>query len=91
MPRCYKQDRLGAAVSSVSEEKTWRLVWDGRQPGSETAGAMSQLWDIRQLVRTLTEDIFMICYQETTSDDIKDFMCAAVTMIFRVCKLVKLL
>jgi hypothetical protein len=44
----------------------------------------SQLCDIRQLVRTLAEDIVKIRYQETTSKDIEDFMCAAVTVIFRV-------
>jgi hypothetical protein len=51
-------------------------------------GTMSQLLDIRQLVRTLA-DIVKICYQETTSEDIKDFMCAAVTVIFGVCKPVR--
>jgi hypothetical protein len=29
---------------------------------------MSQLWDIRQTVRTLVEDIFRIRYQETASE-----------------------
>jgi hypothetical protein len=33
----------------------------------------------------------MIRYQETTSEDIEDFMCAAVTVIVRVCKPVRLL
>jgi hypothetical protein len=50
-----------------------------------------QLWDIRQPVRTQAEDIVKIRFQETTSDDIEDFMCAVVTVIFRVCKPVKLL
>jgi hypothetical protein len=48
----------------------------------KTVGAMSLLWDIRQPVRTLAEDIVRIRYQETTSEDIDDFMCAAVTAIF---------
>jgi hypothetical protein len=39
---------------------------------------MSQLWDIRQPVRTLADDIVRIRYQEMTSEDMKDFMCAAV-------------
>jgi hypothetical protein len=47
---------------------------------------MSQLGVIRQLLRTLAEDIVKICYQEMTSEDIEDFMCAAVTVIFRMCK-----
>jgi hypothetical protein len=33
----------------------------------------------------------MIRYQETTSKNIEDFMCAAVRVIFRVCEPVKLL
>jgi hypothetical protein len=33
----------------------------------------------------------MICYQEMTSEDIEDFMCVAVTVIFSVCKPVGLL
>jgi hypothetical protein len=39
----------------------------------------------------LAEDIVKILYQETTSEDIEDFMCAAVTVIFRVCKPLRLL
>jgi hypothetical protein len=39
---------------------------------------MNQLWDIRQPVRTLAEGITRIRYQETTSEDIEDFMYAAV-------------
>jgi hypothetical protein len=50
-------------------------------PAWELAGAMSQLWDIRQQVGKLAEDIVRIYYQETTSEDIEDFMCAAVTEI----------
>jgi hypothetical protein len=34
--------------------------------------------------------IFGSCYQATTSEDVEDFMCAVVTVIFRVCKLVRL-
>jgi hypothetical protein len=30
-------------------------------------------------------------YQETTNEDAEDFMCAAVTVVFRVCKPVRLL
>jgi hypothetical protein len=37
------------------------------------------------------EDTVKIRYQETTSEDIEVFMCAAVTVIFRVCKPVRLL
>jgi hypothetical protein len=47
---------------------------------------MSLLWDNRQPVRTLAEKIVRICYQETTSEDLENFMCAEVTVIFRVCK-----
>jgi hypothetical protein len=52
-----------------------------RPPAWELDGAMSQLWgkDVR------------IRYQETTSEDIEDFMSAAVTVIYRVCKPVRLL
>jgi hypothetical protein len=52
---------------------------------------MSQLWDIRQPVRTLAEDIVRIRYQETTSEGIEDFICAAIRVIFGVCKPVMLL
>jgi hypothetical protein len=52
---------------------------------------MRELWDIRQLVRTLAEDIIKIRYQEKTSGDIEDFMCVAVTVIIRVFKPVRLL
>jgi hypothetical protein len=56
-----------------------------------TSLEFSQLWDSRQPARTLAEYIYRIRYQETTSEDIEDFMCAAVAVIFRVCKLVRLL
>jgi predicted metalloprotease with PDZ domain len=59
--------------------------------GVKTVGAMRELWDIRQPVRTLAENTVKICYQETTSEDIEDFMRAAVTGICRVCKPVRLL
>jgi hypothetical protein len=49
------------------------------------------LWDIRQPVSMLAEDIVKIRYQETTSEDIEDFMCAEVVVIFSVCKSVRLL
>jgi hypothetical protein len=42
-------------------------------------------------VRTLAGDIVRISYQETTSEDTVDFMCAAVTMIFTMCKPLRLL
>jgi hypothetical protein len=48
---------------------------------------MSQSWDIRQVVRTLEEDIVEIRYQETTSEDKEAFVCAAVTVIFRMYEL----
>jgi hypothetical protein len=41
----------------------------------------SVVWDIRQPVRTLAEDSVKVHYQGTTSEDIADFMCAAVTVI----------
>jgi hypothetical protein len=49
------------------------------------------VWDIRQSIRKLTGDIVRIRYQETNNEDMEDFMCAAVTVIFRVCKPVTLL
>jgi hypothetical protein len=49
------------------------------------------LWDIRQPVRTLVEDNVQVYYQEMIGEDIEDFMCAAITMIFRACKPVRLL
>jgi hypothetical protein len=45
---------------------------------------VSQLWDIRQSVRMLAEDIVGIRYQEATSENIR-FICAAVTVIFIEC------
>jgi hypothetical protein len=39
----------------------------------------------------LAEDIVRIHYQEMTSEDREDFMCAADTEIFRMCKPVRLL
>jgi hypothetical protein len=53
-------------------------------PARELVGTMFQLWDIRQPVRTLTENIIRIRYQETTSEDIEDFVCALVAAIFGV-------
>jgi hypothetical protein len=64
VPRCYKRDKLGAAIS--------------------------QLWDIRQPVRSLAQDIVRIRYQETTSEAWEDFMCAVVTAIFGVYNSVRL-
>jgi Cys-tRNA synthase (O-phospho-L-seryl-tRNA:Cys-tRNA synthase) len=58
--------------------------------GVKSVEAMSELWDIHQTVKTWAEDIVKIRYQETTSEDIEGFMCAAVTVIFRVCKPVRL-
>jgi hypothetical protein len=36
------------------------------------------LWDIRQPVRTLAEDVVRIRFKETTSEEIEGFMCGAV-------------
>jgi hypothetical protein len=44
-----------------------------------------------QMVRTYAEDSVKIRYQETTSEDTEDFVCAAVTVIFIVCKPVRLI
>jgi hypothetical protein len=52
---------------------------------------MSELWGIREPVRTLAEDVVRIYYQETTSEDRRLDMCAAVTVTFRVCKPMRLL
>jgi hypothetical protein len=43
--------------------------------------SLSQLWDIRQQVRTLAEDIVRIRYQETTSEDVEEFMCCSYSNI----------
>jgi hypothetical protein len=51
---------------------------------------MSQLEDIHQPVRTFAEDIVKIHYQDTTNEDMEDYVCVAVTMIFRVSKSVAL-
>jgi hypothetical protein len=45
---------------------------------------VNHFWDIRQPVRMLAEDTVRIRYQEATIED-TDFMCVAVTVIFRVC------
>jgi hypothetical protein len=60
------------------------LSWPCRDIITGTAGATSELWDIRQSVRTLAEDIVKIHYEETTSDYIEDFMCAAVNDLYSV-------
>jgi reverse gyrase len=39
---------------------------------------VSKSWDVRQTVRTIAEDIVRIRYQETTNEDVEDFICAAV-------------
>jgi hypothetical protein len=39
---------------------------------------MSQLWYVRQPVRTLAEDIVRIRHKETTSENIEDIMYAGV-------------
>jgi hypothetical protein len=44
-----------------------------------------------QTVRMQAEDIVKIRYQETTNEVVEDFMCAAVTVIYIVCKPVRLL
>jgi hypothetical protein len=51
---------------------------------SGTSLYFKQLSDICQPTRTLAEDIVRIHYQETTSEDIEDFMCAAVALNFSV-------
>jgi hypothetical protein len=43
---------------------------------SRTCLELCHLWHICQLVRTLAEDIVKICYQETNSKDIEDFISA---------------
>jgi hypothetical protein len=58
---------------------------------NRTSLKFSQWWDIHQPVRMLAEDIVRIHYQETTSEGIEDFMFTAVTVIFTVCKPVRLL
>jgi hypothetical protein len=98
--RCWN----GFANKHVPTEKTelqkWRAVFATRSVPrcfnhdiiwELTTGAMSKLWDIRQLVRSLAEDIVRISYQETTSEEIEDIICDADTVIFRVCKPVRLL
>jgi hypothetical protein len=59
VPRCYKRDKLGAVVSQPVKTR----------PGGwcEMAASLgvSQLWDIRQPLRTLAEDTVKIRYQET--------------------------
>jgi hypothetical protein len=45
---------------------------------------------IRELRHEQWTDTVKTCYQEMTSEDIEDFMCAAVTVIFRVCKPLRL-
>jgi hypothetical protein len=40
------------------------------------------MWDPRQPVRTLAEDSVRNRYQEMSSEDMEDFMRAAVTVIF---------
>jgi hypothetical protein len=58
----------------------------------ETAASQGiDCWSKSQPVRTSSEDIDTIRYQETTSEDTEDFMCGPVTVIFRVCKSVRLL
>jgi hypothetical protein len=52
---------------------------------------MSQLRDILQPVRTYAEDSVRMRYQEKTSEDIEEVICAAVTVIFKVCKPLRLL
>jgi hypothetical protein len=36
MPSCYKQDKLRVESLAAVNEKGRRLVWDGRQPGSQS-------------------------------------------------------
>jgi hypothetical protein len=83
--RYYKRDKLGAAVGQSVKRRV-----GGWHEMAASLG-VSQLWDICQLVRMLAEDTVRHCYQKTTSEDIENFMCAAVTVILRVCKPVRLL
>jgi hypothetical protein len=40
--------------------------------------------------KDVVEDIVRMRYQETAAEDMEDFMCVAVTVIFGVCKPVRL-
>jgi hypothetical protein len=80
----WRQDEMIGGKPPVVKQ-FWLRLWESR------IGEMSQSWDIRHSVRTLAEDIVGIRYQERTSEYIEDFMCGAVTVIFRVCKPVRLL
>jgi hypothetical protein len=58
----------------------------------DKVGAMIQLWDIGQPVRTLAEDIVRIRCKKTASEDVGDLMCAAVNIdLYRICKPERLL
>jgi hypothetical protein len=46
---------------------------------------LSLLWDIHQTLRPYAVDIVRIRYQETISEDIEVFMCAAVTVMEVTC------
>jgi hypothetical protein len=76
-------DKLRPVVSHWREEQkvgvTWPAAW-------RLDRATSHLWDIRQLVRTLAKNIVKIRYQEMTNENIEEFMCAAVTVTFKMCE-----
>jgi hypothetical protein len=44
------------------------------------------MWDICQPVRAIAEDVVRIRYQEATNEDMGDFMCVVVIVIFRLSK-----
>jgi hypothetical protein len=49
-----------------------------------TSLEFSQLWDIRQSVRTSVEDIVRIHYQETTSEDRRIYVCCSYSDLWSV-------
>jgi hypothetical protein len=67
-------------ILNYNDEKRCLLRGQCRGVINGTSLEFSQLWDIRWPVRTLAGDIVRIRYQETTSEDIEDFMYAAVTV-----------
>jgi hypothetical protein len=77
-------------LKTATEERCF-LSGPCRDVITRTAGAMSELCDIHEPVKTLAEDTVRIRYQEMTSEDTEDFMCDEVTVIFRGCKPVRLL
>jgi hypothetical protein len=68
-------------VVGVRWPPAWELVYWNNE----------QLWNIPQPVRTSAEDTVRIRYQKTASEDWEHFMYAVVTVIFTVCRPVRLL